>query len=155
MDLKNMIVVGISGVVFVFMVVWLYIINPKTKKQKIYETALQNNWCTEGHQVKIVYKHGRLSESHAMARNMTYTITYEYQVGGGTYYKKITFNSNGRISFYAPNTIKLYYLQDNPGRAVAEAEIPPNRGALGCFVCLGTSVIVLVILIQLFGIVAK
>lgn len=81
-----------------------------------------------------------------------YTVKYQYQVGGKSYYKKLKYYAEHGCGVEYPHQITIYYDANHPKRAKAESEVTPSaRGAKGCIVSIVAPLVVMKVVDLLLG----
>lgn len=101
----------------IFIFVYIMVKKPKTRKQKIREIAIANNWVVIADAVKYYYR----SADDRRSDHDYWYVTYEYVIDGVKRKKKISFIADGRSDF--PHNMEVYYLKNNPRRVVFEEDI--------------------------------
>lgn len=106
------------------------VIKGKSWKKKFIEEASKQNCFTKATCVdtKIAYGSGEDGHSDSVKYN-SIKVKYAYHVNGNTYYKKLTFVSQGTVAINYPYEITVYYKKNNPKKAIAKEE-EKNSGCL-------------------------
>ena len=99
----------------------------KSRKRIFMEKAQKSGHCVIGtYESSKLYPGIRDSENPQL-REDTLEVKYKYTVDGSDYYKRMKFQSRGRIGTDFPDEVKVYYHQANPQKAVCPEEVPPSQ----------------------------
>lgn len=87
-------------------------------------------------------------------REASMVIKYKYTVNGKDYFKKITFQSLGKVTIDYPTEVAIYYDSNNPGKSVSELEISRvNKLRSGCLGTVGKAILTLAVVFYVLKIV--
>lgn len=114
MTLKQFVVIIIPPLLtFVFFLVR----QPRTKKQRLYQKAQANGWYVEAKAIKWHYS---TKTTDDMSDYSKIFVTYEYTINGHKQKKRFVYRNDGDDF---PTQLKVYYLNNDPKKAVFENEI--------------------------------
>ncbi len=149
-ELRVGIAVVLGGIILI--AGWIRLYRPpfRTRKHKLIEAAKAKGNVVEGKLFKKRFIHGDRSSENEVTRNDAMKVTYEYQVDGISYYKKMTFQSIGMVCTQYPDTVMVYYDEKNPKRSACPEEATREmRQQAGCLAYFLVAVVVMALALNL------
>lgn len=102
--------------------VFFLIRQPRTKKQKIYQTAKEKGWYVPA---KAVKWHHSTKNTDDLSDYSKIFVTYEYAINGRKKTKKFVYRDDGGGDF--PTQLNVYYLKNDPNKAVFENDVEDSN----------------------------
>lgn len=147
----KMIIAVVAGII-VFVICCIKLFKGKTSKEKFIINAKEKGNYTTATLVDNKLRLGNDESGNASFKYDRMKCTYEYQVNGISYKKRITFQSPGMVSVKFPYTITVYYNPNRPSKCICKEEVQ-NKG-FGCFatiVLAGLTIKIVYELLKLIG----
>ena len=143
-DLKMIIAVVIGTIVLAIGYIRMCF-KGKTSKEKFIETARKKGNYTTATLIDNKLRFG--NDENPSFKYERMKCTYEYQVNGISYKKRITFQSPGMVSVKFPYTITVYYNPNRPSKGLTKEEAQNKE--FSCFATIVLAVITIFVIYNL------
>ena len=142
-DMKINIALICGACLFVILFIFVFL-KGHTRGNKLVRKAKENGCVTTGKMVKHSYRpYGHQSKYPSEI------VTYEYEVNGRQYRRKVEFVSRGIAVDYSLE-LTIYYDKHNPSRARADVEVRPEvQHQTGCYIAIVVPIIAVIVVYNL------
>lgn len=147
-DMKLNIAFIIGGCLFIVLFIFVFF-KGYTKSGRLMKKAKENGCVATGTMIKHSYR-----QNGHQGKYPSEIVTYEYEVDGKKYRRKVEFVSYGVVVDY-PLELTIYYDKYNPSRARADVETKPElQHQTGCYIAIFVLIITIIViynLLKFFG----
>ena len=113
---------GIALIIAIIVGVFKYKKNGNSKKEKFIENAKKTGCYTTGVCVDTKLYWGNPDSSDPRFRHESIKVKYKYTINGIDYYKRMEFQSIGKVAIDYPSQVTVYYDSHKPKKAVCPEE---------------------------------